>query len=109
MGGLVRLAITGITAFSTVPIHLVTLTGILFLVFALVLGAQTIVNWSQGAEVGFTTVILLVLIVGSAMMIGLGIIGVYVSRIYNEVKGRPRYIVAESLESESESDSAESH
>ncbi len=99
--GLVRLAITGITAFSTVPIHIVTLMGLLFLAFAAALGVQTLYNKLTGIAVdGFTTVILLVLIVGSATMIGLGVIGVYVSRIYNEVKGRPRYVVAERADSE---------
>jgi glycosyltransferase involved in cell wall biosynthesis len=94
--GLVRLAITGITAFSSVPIHLVTLMGLVFLAFAGVLGVQTLYNKVSGVAVdGFTTVILLLLITGSALMIGLGIIGVYVSRIYDEVKGRPRYVVAE--------------
>jgi len=93
---LVRLAITGITAFSSVPIHVITLMGCLFLVFAIALGAQTLYNWTTGTAVtGFTTVILLVLIVGSMLMIGLGVIGTYTSRIYDEVKGRPRYVVAE--------------
>ena len=93
---LVRLAITGITAFSSLPIHIVTLTGFLFLLFALGLGAQTLYNFlTHHAQDGFTTVILLVLITGSATMIGLGVIGLYVSRIYDEVKGRPRYLIAD--------------
>ena len=87
---------TGITAFSSVPIHLVTLLGLLFLGFATLLGIQTIYNKLAGIAVtGFTTVILLQLLIGSVVMIGLGIIGTYVSRIYDEVKGRPRYVVAE--------------
>ena len=73
-----------------------TLTGLLFLGFAVVLGLQTLYNWWTGhANDGFTTVILLVLITGSATMIGLGVIGIYVSRIYNEVKGRPRFLVSD--------------
>ncbi len=97
--GLLRLAITGITAFSSLPIHVVTLTGLLFFAFAILLGIQTLYNWMTGtATVGFTTVILLVLITGSATMIGLGVIGIYVSRIYNEVKGRPRFLVSERTE-----------
>ena len=43
---------------------------------------------------GFTTVILLLLIIGGAIMISLGIIGHYIARIYDEVKRRPKYIVA---------------
>ena len=44
---------------------------------------------------GFTTVIILLLIIGSMIMVSLGIIGYYLSRIYDEIKGRPRYIVNE--------------
>jgi len=95
---LARLAVLGITSFSSAPIHLITLMGLLFLAFALVLSAQTLFNFFSGkAATGFTTVIVLVLITGSMVMIGLGVIGTYVSRIYEEVKGRPRYVVAERL------------
>ncbi|HVH90225.1 MAG TPA: hypothetical protein VM783_02420 [Candidatus Acidoferrum sp.] len=52
------------------------------------------------ALTGFATVILLELIIGSLLMISLGIIGEYLARIYEEVKGRPRYIVSESIEPE---------
>ena len=43
---------------------------------------------------GFTTVILLILIIGSIIMISLGIIGYYIARIYDEIKGRPRYLIS---------------
>jgi glycosyltransferase involved in cell wall biosynthesis len=95
---LLRLALHGITAYSTAPLQLITAMGFVFLAFAAVLGAQTLYNKLYGsAETGFTTVIVLVLIVGSMIMMGLGVIGLYVSRIYEEVKGRPRTIVAEEL------------
>jgi polyisoprenyl-phosphate glycosyltransferase len=55
--------------------------------------------WSR-AFTGFATGILLELIIGSLLMISLGIIGEYLARIYEEVKGRPRYIVSESIERE---------
>lgn len=94
--GLVRLAVTAITAFSSLPLRLVTLLGSLFFVFAIVLGVQTLFVWVTGQAVsGFTTTILLLLIIGSLLMISLGIIGEYIARIYDEVKGRPRYIVAD--------------
>lgn len=60
-------------------------------------GIQTLVRWILGnAVAGFTTVILLLLLIGGAIMIALGIIGFYLSRMYDELKGRPRYIVARS-------------
>ncbi len=95
----IKLAITGITAFSSLPLQLVTFAGGLFLVFSVVLGAQTLYLKLAGHAVsGFTTVILLELIIGSCLMISLGIIGEYLARIYREVKGRPRYLVTESTE-----------
>jgi dolichol-phosphate mannosyltransferase len=51
---------------------------------------------------GFTTVILLELLIGSILMICLGIIGYYVARIYEEIKDRPRYIVAETCKGDKE-------
>ena len=96
-----KLAITGITAFSSLPLQLVTFAGALFLIFSIVLGAQTIYLKLSGQAVsGFTTVILLELIIGSLLMISLGIIGEYLARIYREVKGRPRYLIRESTEPE---------
>ena len=93
---LVRLALNGITAFSSLPIQVIPLMGLVFLVFAVLLAIQTLYNKIYGgAETGFTTVIVLVLMVGSMIMIGLGVIGLYVSRIYEEVKGRPRYVITE--------------
>jgi glycosyltransferase involved in cell wall biosynthesis len=94
-----KLAITGITAFSSLPLQLVTFAGAVFLVFSVILGAQTLYLKLIGEAVsGFTTVILLELIIGSFLMISLGIIGEYLGRIYREVKGRPRYLVTESTE-----------
>jgi glycosyltransferase involved in cell wall biosynthesis len=95
---LLRLAVNGITAFSSAPIHVITAMGLLFMAFALLLGLHTLYNKFFGhAETGFTTVIVLVLMTGSFVLIGLGVIGLYVSRIYEEVKGRPRYVVREEL------------
>jgi len=94
--GLVRLAINGITSFSSLPVHIITLMGAVFLFFALILGIESLVQWFRGEAVtGFTTVNLLLLIIGSMLMIGLGIIGEYISKIYDEVKGRPRYVISE--------------
>jgi len=99
-----KLALVGISAFSSFPLHFVTFAGGLFLVMSVVLGAQTLYLKMAGRAVsGFATVILLELIIGSFLMISLGIIGEYLARIYEEVKGRPRYIVTESIESSKDS------
>ena len=94
-----KLALIGITAFSSFPLHLVTFAGLVFLGLSVVLGVETLYVKVTGRAVsGFATVILLELIIGSLLMISLGIIGEYLARIYEEVKGRPRYLVAESIE-----------
>jgi polyisoprenyl-phosphate glycosyltransferase len=97
-----KLALIGITAFSSFPLHLVTLAGLIFLGLSVLLGAETLYLKLTGRAVsGFATVILLELIIGSLLMISLGIIGEYLARIYEEVKGRPRYIVVEAIEPDS--------
>jgi glycosyltransferase involved in cell wall biosynthesis len=94
-----KLALVGITTFSSFPLHLVTFAGVIFFLFAVGLGIQTLYLKLAGrAFTGFATVILLELIIGSLLMISLGIMGEYLARIYEEVKGRPRYIVTESIE-----------
>jgi glycosyltransferase involved in cell wall biosynthesis len=93
---LIKLAITGLTAFSSIPLMFVNLLGILFFVFGSVMGARALYFKFNGqAFSGFTTVIILQLVVGGLLMISLGIIGVYIARIYDETKNRPRYVVFE--------------
>lgn len=91
---LIRYAITNIVSFSTAPMQLVTIAGVGVFVIAVILGIQTLVSYFIGRSVeGFTTVIILLLFIGSVVMMSLGIIGYYIAKIYEEVKHRPRYIV----------------
>lgn len=90
------LAMSAITGYTSKPLMLTMHIGILFLVFAFILGIHTIYNFFSGHAIsGFSTVILLQLIIGSAVLICLGLIGLYISRIYDEVKLRPPYIIEE--------------
>ena len=92
---LLRLSLRALTSFTSLPLQLISALGLLFFVASLVLGVQTLwMKLSGAATTGFTTVILLQLIIGSALMFSLGIIGTYLARIHDEVKARPRYIVA---------------
>lgn len=93
--GLVKYAISNTTSFTTAPLKMVFGLGMILIVFSVILGIETLVNYFLGvAADGFTTVILLILIIGGCIMISLGVIGHYIARIYEEVKGRPRYIVS---------------
>jgi hypothetical protein len=91
---LFRLAVNGLTSFTAAPLHFVTLAGVGFAAFSMLLGIQTLVRWIRGDSVaGFPTVILLLLILGTFVLLGLGVIGEYLARIHEEVRGRPRYLV----------------
>lgn len=92
---LMKYAITNATSFSTLPLQMVTAVGIIFILFSAALAVQTLARFLMGTAVeGFTTVILLLLIIGGLLMLGLGVIGHYIARIYEEVKGRPKYIIS---------------
>lgn len=94
-GKLISYAVSNIVGYSTAPMQIVTAAGIVVFLLAIVLGIQTLVRYCTGHAVeGFTTVILLILFIGSVIMISLGIIGYYIARIYEEVKGRPKYIIS---------------
>ena len=93
---LTRYAVTNLASFSTAPLQIVTLLGILVFLCSLVLGGWSLWQKINGQALeGFTTVILLLLLIGSALMVCLGILGYYIAKIYEEIKDRPRYIVAD--------------
>lgn len=101
---LIQYAIRNIVSFSTAPMQCVTIAGILIFFLAVVLGIQSLIKYFSGRAVeGFTTVILLLLIIGSVIMISLGIIGYYIAKIYEEVKNRPRYLIAKRIDGKKES------
>lgn len=96
---LMKYAIANATSFSTLPLQLVTVMGVVSILFSIVLAIQTLVRFLMGNSLGgFTTVILLILIIGGFLMLSLGIIGHYIARIYEEVKGRPKYIISKVTE-----------
>ena len=91
---LVKYAINNIAAFTTTPMQIITFLGILICGISVVLGIIALVQKCIGKALeGFTTVIILQLLTSSVIMISLGVIGYYISKIYDEVKNRPKYIV----------------
>ncbi len=92
---LIKYAVTNIGSFSSAPLHVITILGIIMMITSIVMGVIALVQKFTGQALGgFTTVILLLLFAASIIMISLGIIGYYIARIYDEIKGRPRYIVS---------------
>lgn len=93
---LVKYAFNNISSFSAAPMQIVTILGAMMLIASLILGIAALYQKIVGIAVdGFTTVILLQLFSGSIIMMSLGIIGYYIAKIYDEIKDRPRYIIAE--------------
>lgn len=96
--GLMKYSLSSLSSFSSAPLQIVTIIGVLMLGLSLIIGSLTLYQWVLGnAVTGFTTVIILLLMIGSMLMISLGLIGLYVSKIYEEVKSRPGYVVKEEL------------
>lgn len=93
---LYQYALSSLVSFSSLPIRVMGWLGAGTLVFAVILGIQTLyMKFSGQAVVGFTTVVLVLLFIGSILMIGLAIIGAYVSEIYHQVRERPAFIIQE--------------
>lgn len=93
---LIKYAVNNITSFSTAPMQFVTWLGGLTLLISVVMGIQTLAKKFMGLALeGFTTVIIVQLFIGGVIMMSLGIIGHYIAKIYDEIKHRPRFIVAE--------------
>jgi polyisoprenyl-phosphate glycosyltransferase len=91
---LISLAVTGIISFTSMPLRIVTLLGLVTLVLAFYVATDAFWSWFHGTSVsGFTTLIITLLLIGSFIMISLGIMGEYVAKIYAEVKGRPAFLV----------------
>lgn len=92
---LFKYAVTNITSFSGFPMQIVTILGYVMFVVSVVLGVTALYQKIVGyALSGFTTVIILLLFGFSIIMMSLGIIGLYISKIYVECQGRPRYIIS---------------
>ena len=92
---LLRLAIDGLTAFTTWPLRLVSVAGLALALVALGYGGYLVIEYlAQGNKVsGWTTLVVLLLLIFGVQMISIGILGEYVGRIFEEVKGRPLYVV----------------
>jgi glycosyltransferase involved in cell wall biosynthesis len=94
---LLSLAIEGITSYTTVPLRIATIMGLITSVGSLILMFYYLIKtilWDDPVS-GFPTIIVVMLFLGGLILFSLGILGEYIGRIYNEVKGRPAYFVRE--------------
>lgn len=97
--GLIRLALNVITSHSDRPLRMVAKLGLLFGVLSFVLVGLSVYRYLDGdiAVAGFTTIVASIWLVGGATIFCLGIVGLYVGRIFTETKQRSHYVVSEAL------------
>lgn len=96
--GLVKLAVTATVSFTSAPLQIVTALGFITLITGFFITADALNSWFHGVAVsGFATIIITLLIIGSFIMISLGVLGVYIAKIYDEIKSRPQYIIEAEL------------
>ncbi len=95
---LLELSITALTSFTSFPLHIITLLGFLTLILGFFVASDAIWSLVNNQSVsGYNTIIICLLLIGSFVMISLGIIGEYIAKIYDEVKGRPHYLIKASV------------
>lgn len=93
-----NLALDGITSFSVKPLYLVTTIGAIFIFISFCIGVYVICSLIANVAVpGWASLMLSVWFVGGIILIAMGIVGIYVGKIYSEAKGRPKYIVQDLL------------
>jgi hypothetical protein len=91
---MLTLAVDGITSMSTRPLRLITVLGFLVSVFSIIMIIVCLVDWLIGRNVqGYTTTLVVSLLMGGLTIFSLGVVGEYVGKIYLETKARPRYII----------------
>lgn len=93
---MVRFAIDAITSFSTRPLQFASVLGIVFGMSGVLGMIYALASWAAGNTVpGWTSVIIIVLILGSVQLFVLGIFGEYLGRMYMEAKRRPLFVIAD--------------
>lgn len=91
---MLTLALDGITSMSVRPLRLIGGLGFFVFFFSMIMCVISLVDWVMGNNVpGYTTTMIVSLLIGGITLLSLGIIGEYIGKIYLETKHRPRYII----------------
>ena len=95
---MMSLSIDGITSFSARPLRLIFYTGLLFILFDIIVAVYVLFSYFRGNVVpGWSSIMLSIWFVGGVVLMALGIVGVYIGKVFMEVKHRPRYSINEEL------------
>lgn len=91
---LLELSITALTSFTSLPLRIITFLGVATFLLGFYVASDALWSLVNGQAVsGYATIIISLLLIGSFIMISLGIIGEYIAKIYEEVKDRPHYLI----------------
>ena len=91
---LLKYAIKNLTSFTYAPLHLISIVGTVILLIGIGLGIDAIISYANGESVGgYPSLVILITLATGGIMLSLGIIAVYIAKMYSEIKGRPRYII----------------
>lgn len=108
MKKMIALAVNGITSFSIMPLTIMINVGILLILIGLIILIYSLVQKFNGAVVsGWTSLMVSLWVLGGVQLIGLGVVGNYIGKIFTEVKHRPRYIIQTDLYTKQNSDLSE--
>jgi glycosyltransferase involved in cell wall biosynthesis len=104
--GLSRLAVSGITSFSVMPLQVWTVSGVIISLMAVLYGIYVMIKTAiLGNDVsGWPTLTVAIMLFSGIQLLSIGVLGEYIGRIFNEVKQRPLYVVAEDVQAEQLSD-----
>ena len=96
---LIRYAVNNVLCFSYMPLYIVSVIGAVLVLMGFIVALDALISFIRGMSTsGFPTLVFLLLISTGGIMLSLGIIGAYIAQIYDEVKGRPQYIVGKKID-----------
>lgn len=98
LGKMISFSIDGITSFSAKPIRLIFFVGLTFMILDILVALYVLISYFRHDTIwGWSSIMLSVWFLGSLMLMGIGIVGEYIGKIFVEVKQRPRYAIRDSL------------
>jgi dolichol-phosphate mannosyltransferase len=110
VGSLIRYSLANIVAFSSLPLVAVAYVGFLTAALGLLLLVQALFKWAMGtAVIGFTTVIAVQVLLGGMILTALGVIAIYLAKMYDEQKRRPLFVIRRPRESSTSADPLSPH
>lgn len=96
---LVKYAFRNLISFTYAPLYMIAVLGTIVILFGAVLGVDALISYVNGtAQGGYPTLLFVMVLTAGAIISSLGIMSVYIAKIYEEIKGRPQYIVGKIID-----------